>query len=419
MELSPFPSAIRLLSKRLSVGCQPSTAKSAKKKTLEARRDSFTLRPLRLLPLRFILPQDKLKAALIIPLILLGLSCQPATPSNQQKASEPQITESTVTFIAVGDMMLSRGVAGAITRANDPLLPFRKLAGLLRSTDFNFGNLESPISGNDRILGKGLSFNTHTRDVAGLVEYNFKVLNLANNHALDQRLPGLQFTQKFLTEKGITYLGVGDNLDEAWTPKIFKAGDIKIGFIGASYASVNDGGVARNDYVARIEDTERLKGAIKRLEPETDFIVVTMHAGIEYTRKPNSSQIEFAHAAIDHGADMVVGAHPHWVQTMEQYQGKYIFYSLGNFVFDQEWSRDTKEGLILKIMLRSRRRTISPILDDVVGELARGITNHNQVMQIELIPIVVENFSTPRPATEPEAQLILNKIGVIDKTLRP
>ena len=414
MELSRFTSAIRLLSRRLSIRCRPINAKRAKSRT---QSKEICSRPLR--PLRFILPHDRLKAALIIPVILLGLSCQPTQSSNQQPASEPQITESTITFLAVGDMMLSRGVAGAITRANDPLLPFRKLAELLQSTDFNFGNLESPISGNDRVLGKGLSFNMHTRDIAGLVAHNFKVLNLANNHALDQRLPGLQFTQKFLTEKGIIYLGVGNNLDEAWTPKIFTAGDIKIGFIGASYASVNDGGVARNDYVARIEDTERLKGALKRLKPEADFIVVTMHAGIEYTRKPNSSQIEFAHAAIDHGADMVIGAHPHWVQTMEQYQGKYIFYSLGNFVFDQEWSRDTKEGLILKIMLRSRRRTISPILDNVVGELAKGITHHNQVKQIELIPVVIENFSTPRQASEPEAQSILNKIGVTDKTLKP
>ena len=74
-----------------------------------------------------------------------------------------------------------------------------------------------------------------------------------------------------------------------------------------------------------------------------------MHAGTEYTRTPMPQQITFAHAAIDDGADIVIGAHPHWVQTIEKYKGKYIFYSLGNFIFDQAWSQETMEGLTLKI----------------------------------------------------------------------
>jgi poly-gamma-glutamate synthesis protein (capsule biosynthesis protein) len=278
---------------------------------------------------------------------------------------------------------------------------------VFRSTDFNFGNLEVPISGNNNVVGKGLVFNMHTRDIAGLKAYNFKVLNLANNHALDQGINGLRQTQRFLDEHGFTYLGVGDNLEQAWQPKTITVKDVKIGFVGASYASVNDGGVARNDYVARIEDKDRLKSAIDRLRAEgADFIVATMHAGVEYQRRPHQPQIDFAKSAIDFGADIVIGAHPHWAQIFETYKGKYIFYSLGNFIFDQEWSRDTKEGLALKITLYNRKSSAQP-------------ASASRVEQIELIPVVIENYSTPRPATEAEAQQILKKIGAPDRIIKP
>src|SRR5215467_5546996 len=95
-------------------------------------------------------------------LVVFGASCRPAQSSDSRQPSAPHYAEERVTFLAVGDIMLSRGVAGAIAHARDPLLPFRRLDNLLRSTDFNFGNLESPISGNDRINGHQLVFNTHT-----------------------------------------------------------------------------------------------------------------------------------------------------------------------------------------------------------------------------------------------------------------
>lgn len=352
-------------------------------------------------------------ALFLFALIIFSLTYQRPESTERVVVVEPErITESRVTFLAVGDMMISRGVARSITRANDPLAPFRKMDGIFRSTDFNFGNLEVPISGNNNVIGKGLVFNMHTRDIAGLKAYNFKVLNLANNHALDQGVEGLRRTQRFLDEHGFTYLGVGDDLEQAWQPKTITVNNVKIGFVGASYASINDGGVARNDYVARIEDTDRLQRAIARLRAEgADFIVATMHAGVEYTRRPHQPQIDFARNAVDFGADIVIGAHPHWTQIFETYKGKYIFYSLGNFIFDQEWSRDTKEGLALKITLQNRKSS--------APKSASLLQQGTRVEQIELIPVVIENYSTPRPATETEAQQILKKIGATEKIIKP
>ena len=325
---------------------------------------------------------------------------KPQNSAQTVSRKEPK-KEKRATFLAVGDIMLSRGVDRAIERSRNPLLPFSGLDGLLRSTDFNFGNLESPVSGNNRRLGRGLVFNAHTDDFEGLVEYNFKIVNLANNHAFDQGLKGLRFTEKFLDKQKIAYLGTGENKSEAWQPKIIIANEIRIGFIGASYSSINDGGAVRNDYVARIEEIEHLKAAVKKLKTESDFIVVTMHAGVEYTRKPNQAQIFFAREAVKAGADLVIGGHAHWIQTFEQYRDKYIFYSLGNFIFDQPW-QDTKEGLTLRITLLQREFKDSSAI--------------TQLERIELIPVVIEKC-VPRLASEREAKKILGKIKATERVI--
>jgi gamma-polyglutamate biosynthesis protein CapA len=337
-------------------------------------------------------------------IILLGCLvawfCYPYTaalPDHARTNDTP--AESKATFLAVGDIMLSRGVARTIDAAGGSHAPFSQMEELFRSTDFNFGNLESPVSGKDHREGRGLVFNARRSDIEGLVKNNFKIVNLANNHALDQGVEGLNFTRSFLTQKGIEYLGVGDDRSDAWQPRIVTANGIRIGFVGASYASINDGGVVTNEHVARIEDVTRLRESIGQLKSNSDYIVVTMHAGTEYVRRPDRSQIDFAHAAVDAGADMVIGAHPHWIQPFEQYRGKYIFYSLGNFIFDQR-QPGTTEGLALRISVVNTR-----------GRDAR-------LEKIELLPVVIERFGIPRRATEAESMNILRKSGITERILK-
>jgi len=343
-------------------------------------------------------------AVLIFLLGLLSAGCgSSTTPPPPEKPLQP-LTESRATFLAVGDIMLSRGVARTIDAARDPLVPFSGLKDLFNSTDFNFANLESPVSGNDNRVGRGLVFNARRADVEGLVKYNFKVVNLANNHALDQGLNGLNYTQQFLTEKGIEHLGVGPNKADAWKPKYLTIKGIKIGFIGVSYASINDNGASTNDYVARIEEVDRLRASIKQAKSESDYVLVTMHAGTEYVRNPNQPQIDFARAAVDAGADIVIGAHPHWIQTFEKYKDKYIFYSLGNFIFDQ-MPQDRREGLALHITL----------LKSEGGNRAAPETRGEK---IELIPVLIERMGVPRRANEAEARAIMKKFGATEAILK-
>lgn len=130
-------------------------------------------------------------------------------------------------------------------------------------------------------------------------------------------------------------------------------------------------------WIARMQDEKRLESALRLAREQADFVVVSMHGGLEYSRKPTELQTDFARRAIDQGADMVIGAHPHWTQGIETYRGKYIFYSLGNFVFDQEFSPETKTGLAIRVHLQKLGGT-------------------TQLERVELHPITIENYGQPR-----------------------
>lgn len=326
----------------------------------------------------------------------------------QELKDQSNQTTST-TFLAAGDISLSRNIAQTIKDSGNVDKPFSLVQDLLKSVDFTFANLETPFSNSDAFTPHNtLIFNAPKANVQALVDNNVKIVNLANNHASDQGLTGITTTKDWLDQHHIAHMGTGNTLDEAWTPAIIEQNRIKIGFIGASYASVNDGGKATNNYVARMEDVDSLKSKVQSLKSQVDFIVVTMHGGTEYTRTPNKLQSDFAYAAIEAGADIVIGAHPHWVQTIEKYNDKYIFYSLGNLVFDQSWSQETKEGLTLKITLEKNNT------NSLQGSQTGAI-----IKQIELLPVIIENNSSPRLATADETKKILNKIGVTDTVLNP
>lgn len=333
----------------------------------------------------------------------------------QQLAQDQIPTNQQITFLAVGDINLSRNVA--VASGGDPLYPFAGMQTILHSVNFNFANLESPLSAKPIIGGHSLIFGAPTSSLKGLIDNNFLVLNLANNHAFDGGLEGLDFTKQQLDNNKLAHEGTGDTMDEAWKPAVLNESGIKICFVGASYASANDGGKTRNNYVARMEDLDRLKIAVATAKSECNFVVATMHGGIEYTRTPNDLQTTFAHAAIDDGADIVIGAHPHWVQTIEKYQGKYIFYSLGNFIFDQAFSQDTSEGLTLKITLSNNASTNAAAPNAASLDDLQGSKKPAQLESIELLPVIITN-SQPRPATADESKKILDKIGVPSPLLK-
>ena len=208
--------------------------------------------------------------------------------------------------------------------------PFRNI-GDLKGTDFVHANLEGPIKEQFINTGKGIEFKFKPDIVWPLKDSGINIVSIANNHALDQGWTGREDTKKHLTNAGIRYFGHPKNEieDNAYITEI--AGK-KFSFIGF------------DDVVYKI-DGDKARELIARLDGEVDYVVVSVHWGVEYVHNPTQRKQDFAHDWIDNGADFIIGHHPHVVQTMEIYKGVPIFYSLGNFVFDQYWSADTQEGM--------------------------------------------------------------------------
>ncbi len=320
-----------------------------------------------------------------------------AVAANEEVAPDP------VRFLAVGDVMLSRKVAGSIRAAHDPLLPFRALAPLFDGVDFTFANLEGPFSGSEAFADvddpRASVFNVPPANVAGLVKHRFSLLNLANNHVMDQGPKGVGYTRALLAEQGLVFTGAGATLDEAWEPAFVTVRGVRVGLVGASYCSINDGGKTRNPHVARIEDEDRLARALAKARAGADFVIATMHAGVEYAETPNPAQRRFAEAAVAAGADVVIGAHPHVLEPIDQVSGKLVFYSLGNFVFDHKPAA-TRRSVAVRLTLSARPKER--------GKLER----------VELYPMFIDGV-TPRPATPEEARGVLAALRVEKTTLLP
>lgn len=332
-------------------------------------------------PLQFKL-QNILLFILALPFLFVKFNVAYA-PSAETQNSNPPIT----ILLAVGDIMLSRNVSAKIEKASDPLLPFKNFQIMLSAADLTFGNLECPLDPGDIRIREGLGFRCLTTDAAGLLASGFDVLSTANNHAFDQGLRDLEFTLDYLRSQNILPIGTRKSTDPTSTAALVVRGGIKFGFLGYSYSAHNDGGKTTDPHIATL-DIEDLKAAAANLRKVADVVVVSMHAGTEYTKTPNQEQIDFAHAAIDAGADVVIGHHPHWIQTIEIYHNKPIFYSLGNFVFDQMWSQETREGLAVELTFEEMK-----------------------LQTAKLIPIIIEDYCCPRLATDIEKQKILKKIN--------
>lgn len=253
-----------------------------------------------------------------------------------------------IELIFGGDVMLARHVQTIQAGLNDYSDAWQNIAEVLRRADLAVINLESPIINTPPYPREGFIFRARPENISGLKFAGVDLVNLANNHFGNAGQEGMEYTFNILKDNNIDYFGAGRNEAEAYQAKIIKVKTKKFGFLGQTY-NVGYKATGLKPGVA-VYNLEKLKKEIKSLRNKVDFLIVQFHGGREYTYQPNREQVLFAHAAIDAGADLVIGHHPHWIQTIEKYKGKYIFYSLGNLIFDQNWSQKTKEGLLVKVV---------------------------------------------------------------------
>jgi len=257
----------------------------------------------------------------------------------------------TADLILTGDIMLSRAVGGKMSQANDFSFPFLKVAEELKKADLVFGNLEGPISSGGKNQGSQYSFRADPLVAGGLVYAGYNVLSVANNHMLDYGLVALKDTLNILKENNIMPVGAGENSAVANELYVKEINNNKIGFL--AYTNLYPKSFEAGKSSAGISSFNLTKVSEKirqaKASSTADIILVSMHWGEEYAVVPNSAQEKLARQLVDAGADVVVGHHPHVVQNMEEYKNGLIFYSLGNFIFDQSFSAETMSGYLVKI----------------------------------------------------------------------
>lgn len=253
------------------------------------------------------------------------------SPDSVQDAEEQEATLLFAGDLFLTDLLQSKyNQQGISAAASDSLLSVLREADIfMLNEEFPFGTTGEPMEEKEYTFRVDPSYSTV------LSELGVDIVTLANNHMLDFGRGPLTETLNTLDQAGIAHVGAGENLDEAKTLKTFEMGGRTIGFLGASRvipehswnaSSGSSGLFTTYDAAALVEQ-------IQKAEESCDFTVVYVHWGIEKNTQPEEYQKTLARQYIDAGADAVIGAHPHVLQGIEFYQGKPIFYSLGNFIF--------------------------------------------------------------------------------------
>ncbi len=261
------------------------------------------------------------------------------------------VNSENVTILLTGDVMLGRSVMTKSLDLNDPTYPFKNVSQELKSADLVFVNLENPIIDNCPRRTDGMIFCALPRMIEGLTYAGIDVANLANNHTLNYGADGKSKTTNFLTDAGISSVGYQNLV-------VKNVGGTKFGFMGFEFIDS--------------DITETDMKLVRDANLKVDVLIVAVHWGSEYQATANIHQRTTAKKLIESGADVIAGSHPHWVQDIEYIDGKPVYYSLGNFVFDQMWSEKTRQGLAIKLTF-----------------------NKNKIVSEEKLPIYMRNWAQP------------------------
>ncbi len=246
-------------------------------------------------------------------------------------------------FHFAGDMIFSGKVEGKLKQEGYDY-PFKHLGDLFQKDDLTIANLETPVT-NAGIgaTNKQYVFKSSPKALDALKKAGMDAVGLANNHILDQGVSGLMDTLKHLEESDLQYAGAGKNAGEAYAPAYFTRQGVKIALVAVSRVVPDTDWFAAKGRpgVASAYDPTAALQSIAKARKNADIVIVMAHWGEERALNPNANQTQLAHQFVDAGADLVIGSHPHVLQGLEQYKGKWIAYSTGNFIFTKSATPST------------------------------------------------------------------------------
>lgn len=267
--------------------------------------------------------------------------------------------------------MLCRFIGQVARQKQDPAWALRELAPLLAAADIAFVNLESPFSDKGKPVDRGMVFKAEPNMIAGLKLAGIAIVSTANNHARDRGAYGVEFTLRWLAENGIASVGSAATAALAHEGTVLQRNGIRFGFLAYAQDQANGNWPDIDDRICAM-DIPAMQRDVAAMRGKSDVAVVSMHGGAEYWSHAHPLQIKFARAAVDAGARIVVGHHPHVTQPWELHGSGVIFYSLGNLVFDQFDRKETQRGLLAEVVFQgSQMVRINAIPLSLAGGIPR------------------------------------------------
>ncbi len=306
--------------------------------------------------------------------------------------------ETIVHLASVGDIMLDRGL-GIVIQNGNLAYPFAKVAPLLQGADITVGNLESALGDVGTPEAKSYPFRAPPAAAEALALGGFDVVSLANNHGMDYGPDALLQAIDLLQAQGIAPIGAGANFEDAHAPFVTQINGLSLAFLGYVNVPVEASSAFDTAVWTATETSPGLAWGtpdviaadVTDVRDEADLVIVILHSGYEYIEEPSEPQAAAARAAIDAGADLVIGHHAHILQGIEYYQDGVIVYGLGNFAFEIDGPPETA---VLNVWL-----------------------TENGVHSLELIPAIIQEGGAPRLAESWEAAPILRRVYFLTQIL--
>lgn len=327
-----------------------------------------------------------MKPALTLILLTLALLCSPVCPRAEE-----------IVINAAGDIMLAGKWAKAL-KSRGYEHPFAEVRSELAKGDINLANLESPIAtGGNEFSNKQFRFRAEPAVAKAVRAAGFNLVTLANNHSMDFGGEALAETLQHLDSAGIAWIGAGVNLDEARKMALYTIKGKKIAFLGYSLTQPLEFFAGKTRPGATPGYKKLVTADVASARRQADYVIVSFHWGREASGIVQAYQRNAAHNAIDAGADVIIGHHPHVLQGIELYKNGIIFYSLGNFAFASK-SKTADVGALVRLRLDGKQRTAEILPLDVlhrrVGFQPRLLSGNRAEAVIEKLRLLSRPFKT-------------------------
>lgn len=280
----------------------------------------------------------KLRDILLIALVLLVIFAVWATIFNPSSSVVNVDSKENVSIAVTGDVMFARNMESVLSMDSSP---FAGVSDVISNVDLLLINFENAATTSENAVKDDVPLKCSPSYVPLARANNLTVAALANNHAFDYGVQGMRDTVDNLKKANITPFGAGNSEQEAHAPVVEEVNGRKITIL--NYMDSENFAEYSQEVIPMAKGSNpgysaySSADAKKQIEEhnDSDLIIAYMHYGNEYSTSPNADQKRMSHELIDYGADVVIGSHPHVPQGIEMYNGKPIFYSLGNFIFDQ------------------------------------------------------------------------------------